>query len=50
MNSYMSKQDIINQNAKKFKEDCIAFELGPARFGKQYTTVCMGDGCSNYCT
>ena len=22
----------------------------PARFGKQYTTVCMGDGCSKYCT
>ena len=26
----MSKQDIIHQNAKKFNEDCVAFECKPA--------------------
>ena len=26
-NSYMSKQDIIHQNAKKFNEDCVAFDV-----------------------
>ena len=26
-NSYMSKQGIIHQNAKKFNEDCVAFDL-----------------------
>ena len=25
--SYMSKQDIIHKNAKRFKEDCVAFDL-----------------------
>ena len=25
--SYMSKQDIIHQNAKKFNEDCVAFDI-----------------------
>ena len=25
-NSYMCKQDIIHQNAKKFNEDCVAFD------------------------
>ena len=25
--SYISKQDIIHQNAKKFNEDCVAFDL-----------------------
>ena len=25
--SYMSKQDIIHQNAKRFNEDCVAFNL-----------------------
>ena len=25
--SYMSKQDIIHQNAKKFNEDCVAFDM-----------------------
>ena len=25
--SYMSKQDIIHQNAKRFNEDCMAFNL-----------------------
>ena len=27
-NSYMSKQDIIHQNAKKISEDCAAFDMG----------------------
>ena len=27
-NSYMSKQDIIHQNTKKFNEDCVAFHMG----------------------
>ena len=44
--SYISKQDIIHQNAERFNEDCVTFDCGPARLGKQYTTVCMGDGCS----
>ena len=26
-NSYRSKQDIIHQNAKKFNEDCVAFDM-----------------------
>ena len=26
-NSYMSKQDIIHQNAQKFNEDCVAFDV-----------------------
>ena len=25
--SYISKQDIIHQNAKRFNEDCVAFDL-----------------------
>ena len=25
--SYMSKQDIIHKNAKRFNEDCVAFDL-----------------------
>ena len=25
--SYMSKQDIIHKNAKRFNEDCVAFNL-----------------------
>ena len=25
--SYISKQDIIHQNAKRFKEDCVTFDL-----------------------
>ena len=25
--SYISKQDIIHQNAQKFNEDCIAFDM-----------------------
>ena len=25
--SYMNKQDIIHQNAKKFSEDCVAYDL-----------------------
>ena len=27
--SYTCKQDIIHQNAKKFNEDCVAFDLDP---------------------
>ena len=46
--SYISKQDIIHQNAKGFNEDCLAFDLDLQDLGKQYTTVCMGDGCSKY--
>ena len=26
--SYISKQDIIYQNAKRFNEDCVAFDFG----------------------
>ena len=48
--SYISKQHIIHQNAQKFNEDCVAFDIDPTRFRTQYTTVCMGDGCSKYCT
>ena len=48
--SYISKQHIIHQNAQKFNEDCVAFENRPTRFRTQYTTICMGDGCSKYCT
>ena len=39
--SYISKQDIMHKNAKRFNEDYVTFDLGPARFGKQYTTVCV---------
>ena len=46
--SYISKQDIIHHNAERFNEDCVAFDVNLARFGKQYTTVCMGDHCSKY--
>ena len=26
--SYISKQDIIHQNAQKFNEECVAFDIG----------------------
>ena len=26
---YFSKQDIIHKNAKRFNEDCVAFDLDP---------------------
>ena len=48
--SYISKQEIIHQNAKRFNEGLCGIQLGLARLGKQYITVCMGDGCSKYST
>ena len=48
--SYISKQDIIHQNAERFNEDCVAFHVDLRDLENQYTTVCMGDGCSKYRT
>ena len=48
--SHISKQDVIHQNAERFNEDHVAFDVDLQDLEKQYTTVCMGDGCSKYST
>ena len=47
--SYINKQDIIHHNAEKFNEDCMAFDMDLQDL-ENYTTICMGDGCSKYRT
>ena len=48
--SYISKQHIIHQNAQKFNEDCVAFDIDIQDKETEYTTIRMGDGCSKYCS